>query len=127
MINIVSRHMISIISIKTIFVFLFMICLSILSLSCQKSALEKSVNPIDAIGSDPVTFNIPEGINISVDISSDGLPDHTADIFLLAEGLIELGRLSDRDFFTRLGHGVMWNFYEEERNYTSYSFCDNLF
>ena len=124
MINIISKHITNLIFVKKIFIFLFVKVLVVLNLSCQKSVIEKSVNPIDAIDSIPITFNIPEGVHISADTSSDVLLDHTADIFLFAEGLIELGRLSDKEFFTELGHRVMFKFYEDENNYTSYSFCD---
>ena len=104
---------------------MLLVCLSILSLSCEQSVLEKPVNPIDALDSDPIIFNLPEDVKISADLSSNVLLDHTADIFLFAEGLIELGHLSDEEFFTELGHGVMLKFYENKKNYTSYSFCDN--
>ena len=45
--------------------------------------------------------------------------------FFFSEGLIELGHLSDREFFTELGHRVLSRFYADENNYTTYSFCDN--
>ena len=123
--NMTSRRTIDIIFIKKAFIFMLLVCLSILSLSCEQSVLEKPVNPIDALDSDPIIFNLPEDVKISADLSSNVLLDHTADIFLFAEGLIELGRLSDEEFFTELGHGVMLKFYEDKNNYTSYSFCDN--
>ena len=112
---------------KKAFILILIILLSILNLSCQRSVLEKPVNPINTIEFSSLTFNMPplEGINMSTDTSSDILFDHTADIFLFSEGLIELGRLSDREFFTELGHRVISRFYANSNNYTSYSFCDN--
>ena len=113
--------------IKRTFILILIILLSILNLSCQKSVLEKPVNPINAIDSSSLTFNTPplEGIDMSTDTSSNILFDHTADIFLFSEGLIELGHLSDKGFFTELGHRVISRFYADNKNYTSYSFCDN--
>ena len=74
----------SITFIKKVFIFILIILLSALNLSCQKSVLEKSVNPIETFESAPLIFKIPplEGVNISIDTSSNVLLDHTADIFL---------------------------------------------
>ena len=53
------------------------------------------------------------------------LPDQTAEIFLLAEGLMELGRMaqSNREVghsVRELGHLLISGFYDDPNNYTSY-------
>ncbi len=96
------------------------------NLSCQRQPVEKSIPPVESIKQENIkikTFPLSQDIKLFQwpNTNAEVLLHQTSDIFLFAEGLMELGRLSDRQILSDLGHKTISSFYAHPDNYTSYN------
>ena len=88
-----------------------------------------TANPVETDDTAGVIEEQQESTSFLLENYDDRLPHNTSEIFLFAEGLMELGRISratdfdnveQPNFLTALGHKVITSFYDESDNYMSY-------
>ena len=116
-------------TLKTFYLRFFLgFILLVLNLSCQKSDQQPVSAKLFTIQDNSYTLYLPTStgyLHFFQWPDNNILLDHTSDIFLFAEGLIQLGQTIPFDeeashTLTRLGHLILSNFYDGHLNYTSY-------